>query len=96
MSLACSSGHEPCLNGAAERFQRWIATGVALEPDFRTLVYRHGMAAVGDAASWNVMWERFTAETDPQESAKLLYGMAFPKEPWLIQQYGRLAQSKRM
>ena len=86
ISLACASGYDDCLNGAATRFDDWIRTGTPIHPDFRTLVYRYGMSKVGDATSWNIMWERFRNEGDPQESIKLIYGLAFPQEPWLIQQ----------
>ena len=86
LQLGCMSGSQSCLDGAASMFLDWINGSTVIPPNFRSLVYRHGMYEKGDAASWNIMWQRFIAETDPQESVKLQYGLAFPKDPWVIQQ----------
>lgn len=87
LSLACLSNYGPCLDGAAERLQKWIVNeSEYIPPNFRTLVYRYGISSIGDADVWNTMWRRYTVESDPNEAIKLLYGLAFPKEPWLIQQ----------
>ncbi len=88
LTAACGAGYAPCLEGAVDRYFRpWIKNGDFIPPDFRTLVYRYGIAEMGDADVWNTMWDRFVKESDPSEAIKLLYGLAFPKEPWLIQQY---------
>lgn len=81
------SDYSPCLTGAAEPFRKWIDTREFIPPNFRNLVYRYGMSQIGDATIWNEMWDRYTKEDDPAEAIKLLYGLAFPKEPWLIQRY---------
>lgn len=85
--MACLSDYTPCLENAAERLSKWINnTNEYIPPNFRTLVYRYGIAQIGDAAVWNAMWDRYTVESDPNEAIKLLYGLAFAKEPWLIHQ----------
>lgn len=86
MSLSCSAGYSPCLDGAADRFRKWIDTKEFIPPNFRNLVYRYGMYEIGGATEWNETWTRYTVEDDPSEAIKLLYGLAFPKEPWLIHQ----------
>lgn len=86
LSLACLSDYTPCLEIAAERLKNWLYNDTFVPPDFRNLVYRYGIAQIGDATVWNAMWQRYTVETDPNEAIKLLYGLAFPKEPWLIHQ----------
>ena len=86
MQLGCMSGSDPCLNGAASMFLDWVNNSKPISPNFRSLVYRYGMSQKGDATSWNTMWERYITQTDPQESVKLQYGLAFPKDPWIIQQ----------
>lgn len=68
------------------RFKDWIDRDTYLVPNLRSLVYRFGMSKIGDANMWNTMWQRYVNQTDPQESIKLLYGLAFPSEPWLIYQ----------
>jgi len=92
LSLACASGLDEALNGAGNRFTEWM-NGTSVAPDVRSLVYRYGMSKIGDATAWNLMWERFLKESDPQESIKYLYGLAFPKDPWLIQQYLEFAKN---
>lgn len=87
LSLACLSDYAPCLESAAERLSKWINnTNEYIPPNFRNLVYRYGIAQIGDATVWNAMWDRYTTENDPNEAIKLLYGLAFAKEPWLIHQ----------
>jgi len=88
------SGNDLCLNGAASMFLDWINNGKAISPNFRSLVYRYGMSQKGNTTSWNTMWERYITQTDPQESVKLQYGLAFPKDPWMIQQYLEYAKNE--
>lgn len=66
---------------AADRLRKWIDTNQYIPPNFRNLVYRYGIAEIGDATVWDAMWDRYVAEADPNEAIKLLYGLAFPKEP---------------
>ncbi|KAI9551578.1 hypothetical protein GHT06_021911 [Daphnia sinensis] len=97
LSLACLSDYTPCLETAAERLTKWINNpDEYIPPNFRNLVYRYGIAQIGDAAVWNAMWDRYTKETDPNEAIKLLYGLAFAKEPWLIHQYLDLAKTDKV
>jgi len=94
VQLGCMSGSDPCLNGAASMFLDWVNNSKPISPNFRSLVYRYGMSQKGDATSWNTMWERYITQTDPQESVKLQYGLAFPKDPWIIQQYLEYAKNE--
>ncbi|XP_046631093.1 glutamyl aminopeptidase-like [Daphnia pulicaria] len=97
LSLACLSDYTPCLESAAERLSKWINnTNEYIPPNFRNLVYRYGIAQIGDATVWNAMWDRYTTENDPNEAIKLLYGLAFAKEPWLIHQYLDLAKTDKV
>lgn len=87
LSLACSSGYLQCLEVAAEYLSEWINDDkYYIAPDFRNLVYRYGIAQTDDTEVWNAMWERYLAEPDPNRAIDLLYGLAFPKEPWLVHQ----------
>ena len=52
------------------------------------------MISKGDAASWNIMLERYINEENAQEKKKLLYGLAFIGEPWILKQFIRLAANE--
>ena len=94
LSLSCMSGYAPCLQGAADQFRSWIDNkDTYIPPNFRTLVYRYGISQIGDGDIWNEMWSRYTVEQDANEAIKLLYGLAFPKDAWLIYQYLEYAKT---
>ena len=51
--------------------------------------YRYGMLSKGDEATWNTMLQRYMDETNAQEKTKLLKGLAWINQPWMIRQFLR-------
>ena len=50
---------------------------------------RYGMLSKGDEATWNTMLQRYMDETNAQEKTKLLKGLAWINQPWMIRQFLR-------
>ena len=48
------------------------------------------MLSKGDEATWNTMLQRYMDETNAQEKTKLLKGLAWINQPWMIRQFLRL------
>ena len=44
----------------------------------------------GDEETWNTMLERYQSETNAQEKTKLLRGLAWIDQPWIINRFLRL------
>lgn len=42
------------------------------------------MHHVGDEANWNVLFQRFVAETDSSEKLKLMIGLAGIRSSWIL------------
>lgn len=42
------------------------------------------MHHVGDEADWNVLFQRFVAETDSSEKLKLMIGLAGVRSSWIL------------
>lgn len=89
LDLACSVGHEECLEDAGNIFKSWIQDSNDVRPhiDIRALVYYYGMHHVGDEASWNTMFRRFVAETDSTEKLKLMRGLAGIRSDWILNKF---------
>ncbi|XP_076673132.1 aminopeptidase A isoform X7 [Andrena cerasifolii] len=89
LGLACSVGHDECLEDAGNIFKRWIQDpkDVRLHPDIRALVYYYGMHHVGDEAAWNIMFQRFVSETDSTEKLKLMRGLAGIRSSWILNRF---------
>lgn len=89
LGLACSVGHDECLEDAGNIFKRWIQNpkDVHLHPDIRALVYYYGMHHVGDEAAWNIMFQRFVSETDSTERLKLMRGLAGIRSSWILNRF---------
>ncbi|XP_033329801.1 glutamyl aminopeptidase [Megalopta genalis] len=89
LELACSVGHEECLEEGSNIFKSWIQDpkDVRPHPDIRALVYYYGMHHVGDEASWNTMFQRFLAETDSTEKLKLMQGLAGIRSDWILNKF---------
>jgi hypothetical protein len=47
------------------------------------------MLSKGDEATWNTMLQRYMDETNAQEKTKLLKGLAWINQPWMIRQFLR-------
>ncbi|XP_021693431.1 glutamyl aminopeptidase isoform X3 [Aedes aegypti] len=79
LDLACSFGHDDCLQKAHELFRGWLDSDVAVHPDLRTVVYYYGLQRSANITDWELVKERFRAEIDANEKAKLMSALAgFP------------------
>ncbi|CAL7934097.1 unnamed protein product [Xylocopa violacea] len=89
LRLACSVGHEECLEEAGRLFKNWIqdSKDVRPHPDTRDLVYYYGMHHAGDEATWNAMFDKFVAETDATEKLKLMRGLAGIRSSWILNKF---------
>ena len=54
------------------------------------IIFRFGMLYKGDEETWNTMLERYQSETNAQEKTKLLRGLAWIDQPWIINRFLRL------
>ena len=54
---------------------RWRENGVAIEPNYRQLVYSFGMGRSGNFETWNWMLDKFKEETNAQEKTKHMKGL---------------------
>ena len=48
----------------------------------------------GDEETWNTMLQRYQSETNAQEKSKLLRGLAWIDQPWIINRFLRLAKNE--
>ena len=97
LSLACRHGLTVCRQEAAALFSSWITDqSFYIHPDIRALVYKYGMGETSDPGSWEIMFQRYLQETNAQQKKKLLYGLAFIKEPWVLQRFIRLANNETL
>lgn len=95
LALACSYGHTKCQQEAGELFQRWVGDSQHyIAPNLRSLVYKYGMKRVGSPEVWEVLLERYLAETNAQQKRKLLYGLAQAREPWVLHRFIQLAKNE--
>lgn len=51
-----------------------------------------GMALAGGEREWNTMWNLYLNETDAQERTKLLHGLAYSSQPWILQRSGEMSK----
>lgn len=52
------------------------------------------MLSKGDENTWDTMLQRYISESNAQEKAKLLRGLAWIDQPWVIRQFLRLAKNE--
>jgi hypothetical protein len=50
------------------------------------------MRLAGSEKEWNIMWNLYLNETDAQERIKLLHGLAYSSEPWILQRSGKISK----
>ena len=55
---------------------------------------RYGTQSKGDDKTWNILLERFMAETNAQEKKKMLKGLAWANQPWILRQFLGLAKNE--
>lgn len=95
LSLACANGHKACLDEAGDLFLAWIKDKSAyIPPNLRSIAYKFGMQSKGDEHSWNIMLDRYMKEENAQEKRKLLKGLAWIDQPWILKQLLRLAKNE--
>jgi len=95
LTLACRNGYKPCLEQAGDLFLAWIRDKSAyIAPNLRKIAYQYGMYSKGDETTWNTMLQRYMEETNAQEKTKLLKGLAWINQPWMIRQFIRLAKNE--
>lgn len=77
LSIACQMGDQDALAEVSRIFDQWIDGSLSDIPvNLRLLVYQYGMKNSGNAAKWEVMFERYKASPLAQEKDKLLNGLA--------------------
>ncbi|CAB4062909.1 ENPEP [Lepeophtheirus salmonis] len=95
LSLACRFGDKDCLKEAQKQFERWVLEkNIYIPPNLRSLVYKYGMYSDGSFESWNILFERYKNEINAQEKSKLLYGLAWPRDPWILNNFLQLAKNE--
>lgn len=95
LTMACRNGHKACLDQAGDRFLAWIRDKSAyIPPNLRVTAYKYGMLSKGDETTWDTMLQRYISESNAQEKAKLLRGLAWIDQPWIIRQFLRLAKNE--
>jgi glutamyl aminopeptidase len=93
LSMACKVGNQNCLSFAGQLFRRWKEEGTQISPDLRTVVYSYGIKlAGGDQQTWDWLFDRYRNESNAQEKAKLLRGLASIDSPWLLSRLIELAR----
>ena len=50
----------------------------------KSMVYKWGMVAGGNADDWDTVWQKYQTEVVPQEKINLLRALAMTKSPWLL------------
>lgn len=96
IALACGHADPDCLDNATALFRAWLDNGQVVPPNLRLLVYRYGMESAGTDEDWNIMWEKYTTETVPQEKTKLLYGLSRTKKVWLLSRYLEMTKNESL
>lgn len=56
--------------------------------------HRFGMLHKGDEETWKTMLKRYQSETNAQEKSKLLQGLAWIDQPWILERFIRLAKNE--
>ncbi|CAI6368671.1 unnamed protein product [Macrosiphum euphorbiae] len=77
--LGCSYGLPRCLTKAYELFKRFLDDKIQPHQDIRYTVYYYGMS-MGNDSEWNILWDIFLNEQDPEEKEKLRDALTASKE----------------
>lgn len=94
-SSLCRMGNKDCLQKAGQLFLDWKENGVEIPLEVRAVVYTHGLRYAGDDwDTWSWMFNRYQAETNPQEKIKLMQGLAASKTPWILKHLIELARDE--
>ncbi|KYQ54762.1 Glutamyl aminopeptidase [Trachymyrmex zeteki] len=87
IELACAMGSPECLKRVGEFSKEWLIEKKPQRPDIRELVYYYGMRYHSDKNKWNVMFEKFKNETDPNEKNKIMIGLSGIKSTKVLKEY---------
>ncbi|XP_048251328.1 uncharacterized protein LOC124113176 isoform X1 [Haliotis rufescens] len=88
VNAACSSSNPACRQRATEIFQAWKENPHAnrINPDLLKTILCTGVSD-GNADDWNVLYDRYQAETSLSVKDDMLMALACSKEPWVIDTY---------
>ncbi|XP_053392901.1 glutamyl aminopeptidase-like [Mercenaria mercenaria] len=87
ISLTCGNGHPGCLKVARQRFSDWLSNGTIIPPNLRSVIYTYGMRSVQTPIEWMKVWEKYKAESVPQERSKLMSALAQTPSISLLMRY---------
>merc|ERR1712130_936080 len=92
LNLACYNQNQQCREKAGSLFTSWVGNGsFYIPPNLRSTVYKYGMAEVGTAESWEIMFQRYLEETNAEEKARLLAGLARIENENVLRKFLKIA-----
>ncbi|PSN55624.1 hypothetical protein C0J52_04058 [Blattella germanica] len=97
VKLACNMGVQECIDEVVTIFKNWITNVNEVSkphPDIRSTVYGYGIKLASGEKDWDLMWNLYLSETDAQERIKLLCGLTYSQEPWILQRYLELSKNE--
>jgi len=83
IALGCRAGVQACLDKTKQMFDDFLKNGVKPHVEIRDIIYSYGMTESGEH-QWDMMWDKYLAETDPQEKGRLRRALCMIKEPWIL------------
>lgn len=97
LNLACSVGHNECLEEAGAIFKTWLddPKDVRPHPDVREFIYKYGMSHLGKETEWDALFEKFINETNATEKLKLMRGLAAVRSSYLLNKYISIAVDEK-
>ncbi|ODM98756.1 Glutamyl aminopeptidase [Orchesella cincta] len=95
ISLACEFELQKCRQQASELLNASLESPENVLGGFRDVVYKWGMYQA-DNATWQLVWQRYMNEQDPQERVRLLRGLASIQNAELITQLLELSQDDKI
>ena len=83
LEVACSNGHLKCLEKAKKMFYDWMNEGKVISPDFKSIVYYHGVQG-GDEREWDFVLKQYLRTKVPSERLVLLNALCATQQSELI------------
>lgn len=81
--IALKANHQGSKDKVKELFDKWINNDIAVSPDMKDIVYRYGVKQ-GSKEDWNKVWDKFAAELDANEKAKLMAAIAQSQDTTIL------------
>lgn len=94
ISFACGNGHQVCIKTAEQKFRDWLYNSTNIAPNLRSLIYTYGMRSVDRSQEWMMVWQRYMAESVPQEKSKLMAALSQTPSVSLLMRYIEFAKSE--